>query len=198
MGCCRMHRVQIYLILLLGILSGAIVRAAQSPDEYQVKAAFVLNFMKFTDWPDKKLQEGDPIVIGIIGKNIFGKSLGLLKTKQVSEHSIRIEQLPSWKDISDDNEQLHLIREKICACHLLFISPSEKDEMALILNTVRGKPVLTVSDVPGFVNKDTDSGMIGFAWDENKIRFDINLKSVKNAQLDIRSKLLRLARHVEQ
>ena len=74
-------------------------------------------------------------------------------------------------------------------CHILFISDKENDNVKDILGSL-DKNVLTVSDMDGFARK---GGMIRFVTSNNKIKLQVNLRAVKTADLNISSKLLRLA-----
>ena len=55
------------------------------------------------------------------------------------------------------------------------------------------QPVLLVADVPGFAS---DGGMIGFVFEEGRIRFEINREALDRAKLKASAKLLKLARLV--
>ena len=44
--------------------------------EYQVKAAFLVNFVKFVEWPPRVFPDPQaPVVIGILGENPFDGAL---------------------------------------------------------------------------------------------------------------------------
>ena len=50
--------------------------APQAPTEYQIKAAFLYNFVKFVEWPPETLpSNGAPIVLAVLGKDPFGSAL---------------------------------------------------------------------------------------------------------------------------
>ena len=50
--------------------------SAQRPTEYEVKAAILYNFAKFTEWPSRVFEGEDaPTVIGVLGKDPFGVTL---------------------------------------------------------------------------------------------------------------------------
>ena len=77
-------------------------------------------------------------------------------------------------------------------CHLLFIN---KENPRDVLTELSGNAILTVGDRENFVRS---GGMIGFYLDKNKIRFYINTKTARAANIDISSKLLRLANVIEE
>ena len=83
---------------------------------------------------------------------------------------------------------------RVKSCHVLFVCASEKDRLKDLLDPLRTQTILTVADVPGFLEA---GGMINFIIEDNKVRFDVNAAATARAKLEIRSKLLRLARTVK-
>ena len=148
---------------------------AEAPmfNEYEVKSAFLYNFAKFIEWPSSK----GPLVIGVLGKDPFGSYLDRLQRQMVRDRSIVVKRF----------KKLH----QIGRCHILFISPSEKDDIEEILQALNGRNILTVSSIDGFVER---GGMINFRVDQNRVRFEINQSSVERGGLKISSQLLKLAR----
>jgi hypothetical protein len=67
---------------------------------------------------------------------------------------------------------------------------NDPEQSSGIVNTLKGKSILTIGDQPWFLEQD---GMIRFVNSDNKIRFQINVDAVKEAGLEVSSKLLRLA-----
>ena len=76
------------------------------------------------------------------------------------------------------------------ACHILFISSSEEERLAKIIETLKDSSILTVGEVKQFAQR---GGIINFIVKENKIRFEINVDAAERAKLKISSKLLKLA-----
>ena len=65
--------------------------------------------------------------------------------------------------------------------------------MAEILARIDASPTLTVGEAARFAER---GGMIGFAIEERRVRFDVNLKAVRAAGLNPSSQLLKVARKV--
>jgi hypothetical protein len=76
------------------------------------------------------------------------------------------------------------------ACHVLFISRSERKRLQKVLARVEGRPVLTVADMEGFLRA---GGVINFVQEDSRVRFLINREAAERGGLRISSKLLRLA-----
>ena len=84
--------------------------------------------------------------------------------------------------------------EDLADCQILFISRSERARLQPVLQAIRGRSVLTVSDLEDFA---VEGGVIGFVQEDNKIRLRINLQAAKAAGLTLSSKLLRPAQIVK-
>jgi len=154
--------------------------ADQSNLEYRVKAAFLLNFTKFIDWPPEAFAEpASPITICILGDDPFGRTLDQIVQGQVIDARRVVVQ--------------RIAREQLKGCQVLFISRSEKDFPKVLGSLSPG--ILTVGDADGFLH---GGGMIGFAIENRRVRFDINQKAAGEANLKISSKLLNVARSVEK
>jgi hypothetical protein len=153
---------------------------AQSvPDpEYQLKAVFLFNFAQFVDWPASAFPNSQtPLVIGILGQDPFGSYLDeTVRGETVHDRPLVVRRYRSV--------------EEITTCHILFISRREGRRLKGILDSLRGRSVLTVSDADHFA---THGGMIRFVTDHKRIRFRINLEAARAASLTLSSKLLRPA-----
>jgi hypothetical protein len=186
------------LVIITGMVSPKVLADSAASEEYQVKAAFLYNFIKFIDWPREKMADSNDIItIGIIGKDPFGKSFRPIENKQVKGRNVIIKRFKGLKDLEDSKEKnksaLNKQIEEIKKCHLLFICRSEKQKLKKILNMVKGHHVLTVADTEGFLEAGS---IIEFVMVERKVRFGINMAAGKQAKLKIRSQLLRLAEKI--
>ena len=157
------------------------IHAQEAPTEYQVKAAYLFNFLKFVEWP------GDPLantqgqwVIGIVGDNPFGDQLTqVIAGKTVQGHELQIKRFQPGEDLR--------------VCHVLFISASEKKRLPTMLAALSGSSVLTVADMDHFIES---GGMIQFVMEEKRVRFGIDVGAASRARLKVSAKLLSLARTV--
>lgn len=194
------------------LLSQAMADSAKSPEEveYQVKAAFIYNFMKFTEWPAEKMETNGsekssvpPMLIGIVGENPFGKAFEPLMDKKIKDRPLKLVFVPGMvayaRKYSDRQQAADQYWQEqgqtLQACHVLFYCNSEKSWLAEHLRQTQQYPVLTVGEAEGFLNL---KGIICFVKDENKIRFEIHLTQAERQGLKISSQLLKLARRVIQ
>jgi len=152
------------------------------PTEYQVKAAFLYNFAKFIEWPERVFSSSTaPLNICVLGKNPFDASLDDIRDKTVRGRPLSIRMNPGI--------------EKLGQCHILFISASEKNQLSQIIQGLNNAGILTVADMEGFTSA---GGMINLVLQDNKVSFDINLKSARLAGLKMSSQLLKLAHTVKE
>ena len=157
------------------------VYAGQSPTEYQVKAAYLFNFLKFVEWPhDPAADPHGKWVIGFVGDTPVGDEL----TRLVEGKNVLGRDLLVNKFQASDN---------LRGCNILFISESEKKRLPSILAALRGSSVLTVADMDNFIGS---GGMIQFVVDDARVRVAIDVGATSRAHLKVSSKLLTLARVV--
>lgn len=166
------------LALLLALASPA---AAQVP-EYEAKSEFLERFTRFIDWPpgSPAEQPGTPFVIGVVGRDPFGRYLDALATRTIKGKPVRVRRLSGSTDVA-------------ACCHLLFISASEARDLPAILARTAERPVLTVGDTQGYGEAGV---LINLVSDGGRIGFEVNDGAVRRSGLKFNSKLLRLARIV--
>lgn len=174
-----LRRAFVPLLLLGALAAGAQEVPLPTPLEYELKAAFLYNFVKFVEWPaDAFAGTRSPLTICVYGEDPFGASLdGAVRGETVGERSLLVQRPQALDRLRD--------------CHVLFVSRSERPRMREILSRLERAPVLTVGDSDGFLR---EGGMINFVLEENKIRFLINQEAAERSGLRISSKLLRLAK----
>jgi YfiR/HmsC-like len=139
-----------------------------------LKAAFVLNFARYTSWPPPG--PGNRYHICIVGRDSVSDAMRLLDGKPLKGKTVVV--LPAIHDPAD------------APCQMLYVSKSASGAMRSILATTAGKPILTVSDLPKFVQA---GGMIGLKIVDNHVRFDINARIARKVGLQLSAQLLRLA-----
>ena len=179
------------LIVVLGLslnwTFGAEVQAQDADSsEYLIKAGFIFNFAKFVEWPAAAFaQQESPIVIGVLGTDPFGATIDrIVEDKKIGTRGFVVKRFKWSKELKE-------LRD----CKILFVSSSEKAHIDEIVQSVKGLPILTVGETPGFAER---GGMIRFTLEDNRVRFEINVEAAREADLNISSRLLTLAKIVQQ
>jgi len=151
-----------------------------------IKAGFIYNFAKFVEWPSAAFAQPDsPIVIGILGTDPFGNLIDrIIENKRIGARGLVVKRLKWGTDLKD-------LRE----CKILFVGASEKAHLDDLVQIVKSLPILTVGETPGFAER---GGVIRFVLEDNRVRFEINVEAAHQADLTISSRLLTLARIIQQ
>jgi hypothetical protein len=166
-------------VLLLALNASA--SAQPRTTEYDVKAAFLYNFVKFTEWPASAFgDDSAPIVIGIMGEDPFGPELDrMLEEKTAHGRAFEVRRSVRPRDAD--------------SCHVLFIAKDAMERWPAVVDAVADCPVLVVGESPGFARYGGD---ISFVVENNRVLFEINVERSASSSLKISSQLLRLARLV--
>src|SRR3981081_4027904 len=183
-----MMRLLRLLIMMAIVISPSLGFEAQAQDssvssEYLIKAGFIYNFANLVQWPSNAFAQPDsPIVIGILGEDPFGTILDrVLQGKKFNGRAFLVKRLKSAPDLKE--------------CHIVFVSSSELTHLAEAIHLVKGMPVLTIGEIPGFARR---GGIINLVLEDNKVHFEVNVEAAKEADLNISSRLLALARIVQE
>ncbi|MGH7521916.1 MAG: YfiR family protein [Gemmatimonadales bacterium] len=160
------------------VTSALLVVQAQRAPEHQVKAVFLFNFAQFIDWPATGAPDpATPLIIGILGNDPFGSLLDeIVRGERIGARPFEVRRYRQVADIE--------------GCNILFVSRSESARVPQILEALKSRPILTVSEGNAFAKQ---GGMIQFVNDKNRIRLRINLEAAQAVNLTISSKLLRVA-----
>lgn len=166
-------------VVAASLLSGAPV-AAQGGQaaENELKAAFLLNFAKYVEWP-----AGTPkasFTVAALGSDPLGGALKKIEGKAVRGATVAVKTLREVSEAAD--------------CDLVFVPAGEAAKLPELLRSLRGKNVLVVGDSAGFA---ADGGGVNFYVEDKKLRFEINVDAAADAGLKVSSQLLKLARVVK-
>ena len=174
-GCAAVVMLAVFIV---GIAAPVPTYAQEEVSEYQVKAAYVFNFLKFVEYPTSSFADPlAPLVIGVLGDDPFGNALPqVVIGKTVGGRDLVI--------------RIYHPGEDLRSAHILFISSSERKRLPAILSSLDGSSVLTVGDTTGFLDA---GGMIQFLSESDRVRFAINVDAASRARLKLSSKLLSLA-----
>jgi uncharacterized protein DUF4154 len=160
---------------ILGLFALVAVLSQQSqtvPLEYQLKAGYLFNFVKFVEWPIHS--PSGVLTICVAGRNPFGDVLmEILRGETVNNT-----RLASRVIVMPEPD-----------CDVVFVPDGVS--VTPYLRAARRSPTLTVGETPDFINQ---GGIVNFVLEGGKVRFQISPQAADRAELRISSHLLRLAR----
>ena len=167
-------------MLLVAVLCGVGSSAAPLKDEYKVKVALVYNFARFCEWPDGAFENDQSnLRVVVYGDRSLEPIFFALDGMQVGERRIEV-----FLAETPDN---------IPQCHLLFLAKTERDDWPQIVAVLGKAPVLTVGEMNGFLES---SGVLNLHLNKNKVSFEVNLDQARVNNIDISSRILKLASSV--
>ena len=148
--------------------------AQSQSQESNLKAAFIYNFTKYIDWDNGDAE--NKFIIGIMGtSSIDGPINEIAKNSFIKNKRIVLKHFSNAEDIS--------------YCNILFIPRGNGIPLQSVLEKIN-KGVLTISEEPGFARQGS---AINFVVNNDKLKFEINLKALNSAGLKAGSQLLKLA-----
>jgi hypothetical protein len=170
------------VVALAATLTALAARAQDRRIEYAVKATFLYKFAGFVEWPPGAFAgAADPLVICVAGSDGISALLDdAAHGQSVDGHPIAVTHIRPGA--------------RPAQCHILYVAEAPRASMAAMLDSVAGAPVLTVVDGPGAPG----SPVVNFVVQDNRVRFEIDLRAAQRNRLAISSKLLALAAAVRQ
>jgi hypothetical protein len=164
---------------LCAVLAASSLAAQNArPHEYELKAVYLFNFAKLAVWPDiAGSSKSESFAICVLGEDPFGPFLDtVISGENIGGKAVVARRISDPRDAA--------------ACRVLYVSSSEEKRLKQILITLNRARVLTVSDMPQFSQR---GGMIQFVADNNKVRFEVNLRNTSDSGLTLSSELLKVA-----
>jgi hypothetical protein len=147
--------------------------------ESQLKAAYLVNFLKFVDWP--ATLGGVDLLVCVRGAAGVHDALKANSGKTtIGARSLAVRDLAGGESVN--------------GCNALYIGSDARRLGALLTAEEAALPLLTVSDAEGFARRE---GIIELVTETNRLRFNINLNNARRAGLRLSAGLLQLAASVE-
>jgi hypothetical protein len=181
----RLHATAV-AVCAVAVFAGLASAQGVKLTDSQRKALMVYNFAKYTEWPKSAFADDNaPFVIGVLGKDPFGKDIDIIKGKSIKGRTLVVTYFSTAEEVTE--------------CHLLFISSSEMQNLPRILKRLENSSILTAAEAPGFIDRD---GIINLVPDRKPngtetVEFEVNLLAAVKANLKLDTQLLKLARRIK-
>ena len=169
-------------LLAFGRPAHAAAQAADGSLEYQVKAAYLLNFTRYVEWPARILPADASLQLCILGNDPFGEVIDqAVEGRRSQGRPVAVRRI--------------LTEERASGCHLVFLTDQTWRRRRNLVRNMTSRGILTVGDSDQF---SRDGGVIGFVISNETVRFVINLRAMERAGLKISSRMLSLAMALHQ
>jgi hypothetical protein len=172
--------------LVLAMASQGSLQGADSadspPSELELKAAFVLNFVRMVKWESVSGEENNAeLSICALGNSDFGNAVRRVTGgKLIGARSILVK-------LNPNPDPTH--------CRVVIVDAAQYPIARQALNVVKNSPVLTIGNGPGLIQM---GGMFELLVDGRKVQFDASLEAVRRAGLDVSARLLQLSRNLRK
>ena len=164
-------------LLLAALLVGFAKPGTAQVDERALKAAYLFNFIQFTQWP---VPPDEPFRLCVLGRTPLDEQLAQLEGKQVLAGlhiSVR-----------------HVVpRDSLAGCHALYLDDSQRGQVDEVLGKLASAPVLTITDGDGLADRGL---MIEIHKRDTRLGFEVNLKVARKANINFSARMLKLASYV--
>jgi hypothetical protein len=174
---------RVLLVALLFLLAPVIAGATDQPvDAGEMKAVFVINFLRFVDWPPAHVAPAKaPLIVAVLGDPAFIEALRTYASGQsVDGHAIEVKAVEKPQDAKGS--------------HLLFIGASESANLPAILEVAETSALLTVGDTDGYARAGV---ILNLYTAESRVRIEANPAAANRTGLRLSAHLLRIGRIVE-
>ncbi len=169
-------------ILLSFLLTAISISLYSQPEEYTLKAFYIEKFTRFVEWPEKCNPTGskDPFVINIYGETPFKKTLtDIFSLQKIYQREVHVREIKSLEEIQD--------------CQIVFVARKKQKSLRNDLKKIRNKPVLSISDTPGFSQQGV---LINFIIENGKLHFEVNQSALTRSPLEMSYYMLNMAKIV--
>lgn len=155
-----------------------LVWAQRQAPEPELKAAILANMLLFVDWPSQGGQSLQRLTLCYLDAGPVSTALSRLDGTLLKGKPLQVRRIDT---------------AEVGACHALYVSSAEAAEVPGMALSARAGGVLLMGDSPGFLQRGV---MLNLELAGDRVVFDIDLRSARQAGLAVSSKVLRLARQV--
>ncbi len=164
------------------LLAGGGSARAQPVSESEIKASYLFNFARFTEWPASAFAApGAPLTLCVAGADPLAGALAGIDRKSVERRELQV--------------RLNVTAAQARGCHLLFVPEAEAAQLGALSRALAGAPVLLIGDGAGRID---DGVMIELRPQGRRLAFAVNLAAARQANLKLSSQMLKLALEVRE
>ena len=154
--------------------------APEIVSEYQVKAAYLYNFVRYTEWPAKAFSRESEMHLCVVGPEEMQHMFSRFPAKTPLGRPLQVSYFVTNPAVED-----------LDACHIVYAIGDRTDFMLNLIEKAADKPILTVEEQDG-------SAIISFSMADKKVQFTVNLALAEKAGISISSRMLKLAAAVKR
>ena len=162
--------------LAAGLIACVSLAFAQPDTEPQLESAYLVNFLKYIEWP---ANNRSTVTICLFGRDTLGPFLNGHEGRMIGGKELRVRRVNSPDDMPN--------------CQLVHIPDVEEARIGAVLRWVQGMPILTASNTDGFARSGGDIELIRSG---GRVQFVVNAETLTRHGLTPSSQMMRLAQRV--
>jgi hypothetical protein len=162
-----------------GLAGGSAAAQGNAVSADAVKAAFLVNFASYVEWPADALDSGE-LTIGVFGSDQIVRELrNLVPGKTIENRPVQVRAVTPASSLQN--------------VQILYIGSATADAVAELIGAASERPILIITDAPDGMQRGS---MINFVLEDRRIRFEISRGAAERAHLKLSSRLLSVALRV--
>lgn len=144
--------------------------------EPKLKAELVERFTRFVDWAELP----ETVTLCVVGETPIESYL-----RTIARH----------RGIKGKPARVVTVEaEHVTACEVVLIAGDDTKQVRAVVARTDGRPILSIAETPGAAQA---GAIINLYLDDQHVRFEVNTRAAKRGKLTLRSKLLELARIID-
>jgi YfiR/HmsC-like len=149
--------------------------------EDSIKAAFVLRFASYVEWPEDAAQSATFTVAVIGASDVAVRLQTLTSGRLLMNRPVQVRRIASIQDVGD--------------ARIVYIGTDRRDDLRELLASLGERGVLVISSEDAAL---AAGSTINLLVSDQRVRFEISLAAARRARLRISSELLALAVRVQK
>jgi hypothetical protein len=170
-------------VACMACVGAALFARAEALGEREIRAAYLFNFIRFTEWPASAFAAADtPINVCLLdGREASGGALAPLAGKSVGARTIRV----------SVGTTIAAARE----CHVVYIADASLVRLPSLREQLVDAPTLLVGESDDALDR---GAMIAFRSLERRLGFIVNLGAARRVGLRLSPQVLKIAVEVRE
>lgn len=168
----QIAKIILAMTVVLAMSNSSFANNVKEKSYYELQAEVLYNFISHVNWPSSNSEKLDTKNLCVMEDNPVIPYLNILLRNDVENNIILTRK--------HENDYLE-------DCSILFVNDNYDGYLRRLLSRVKGKPILTFSNVRNFAES---GGIVQFTLRNNRVEFTINVEEMKSSQIKISDSIL--------
>lgn len=181
--------------MLALLLAPALPAHAQPMDRRLVEAAYVLNFLRFSAWPDDQEASSRPLQVVVLGPREAARALRSIVAEAQGKGTLpRPVRVVHVADVGSEGSLEARLARSLEGAHAVFVAEPGHRLAPLVVAETRKRPLLSIGIGAAFARA---GGMLALVESAGRLGFTCNEAAILHSQVVVSAKVLRIARPLD-